>query len=274
MNENERRASLPAVQEFHAAIGDTYMNVIRFGRGKRTLVMLPGISLTPLEDSGAGVAAAYAALAQDYTVYLPDRRAVLAPHWRTEEMAEDVFTVLTQLGVTEADVYGVSHGGMMAMYLAAQHPDFVRKLVLCSTQCHATEKMLAFARRGIELIRERDVRGLNRHIFAHVYSEAYRAEYQEAFDALEGVGTREDCARYEVQLRACVEFDLTDRMGQIRCPTFVLGDENDRATGIEGCCEIVRYLSCESYFYDRYSHAVYDEAPDIKERIAAFLKRE
>ena len=273
MNDKEQRALLSTVQECDVPMEDTELHLIRFGAGKRDLVILPGISLTPLAGSGAGIAAAYAALASDYTVYLPDRRRVLAPHLRTAEMAEDVLSVLARFGVTEADVYGVSHGGMMAMYLAVQHPDFVHKLVVCSTQCHATEKMRTFARRGIELIREGDVRGLNRHIFAHVYSEAYRAQYQEAFDALEGVGTREDCARYEVQLRACVEFDLTDRMDEIHCPTFVLGDENDCATGIEGCREIVRYLSCESFFYDKYSHAVYDEAPDIKERIAAFLKK-
>ena len=271
MNENEQR-TLPAVEEFHAAIGDTYMNIIRFGTGKRNLVMLPGISLTPLEGSGAGIAAAYAGFTQDFTVYLPDRRAVLAPHWRTEEMAEDVFTVLTQLGVTEADVYGVSHGGMTALALAAQHPGFVHSLVLCSSQCRTTQKMYDFSMRGIELIRENDVRGLNRHIFEHVYSPAYRAQFKEAFDALEGVGTPEDCARYEVQLYACAELDLTDRMDAIRCPVLVLGDENDFVTGMEGSREIMRYLPCESYFYDKYSHAVYDESPDINKRIFAFLK--
>ena len=30
-------------------------------------------------------------------------------------------------------------------------------------------------------------------------------------------------------------------------------------------------LGCESYFYEGYSHAVYDEAKDIKEKIFDFF---
>lgn len=43
--------------------------------------------------------------------------------------------------------------------------------------------------------------------------------------------------------------------------------------GIEGSYEIADRLKCESYIYENYSHVVYDEADDIKEKILEFLGR-
>ena len=74
MNDSFQRALLASVREYCVEIEDTAIDVIRFGTGKRNLAILPGISLTALSGSGAGIAAAYAVLAQDYTVYLPDPR--------------------------------------------------------------------------------------------------------------------------------------------------------------------------------------------------------
>ena len=49
--------------------------------------------------------------------------------------------MLCTFGIQEADVYGVSQGGMMGLSLALAHPDLVRKLALCSTQARAGNVM-------------------------------------------------------------------------------------------------------------------------------------
>lgn len=52
---------------------------------------------------------------------------------RCEAIADDIDTLLQQLGRTQVDVLGYSFGGCVALRLAAQHPDRVRRLVLVST---------------------------------------------------------------------------------------------------------------------------------------------
>jgi len=52
---------------------------------------------------------------------------------RCEALADDVDTLLQQIGQTQVDVLGYSFGGCVALRLAAQHPDRVRRLVLVST---------------------------------------------------------------------------------------------------------------------------------------------
>ncbi len=51
---------------------------------------------------------------------------------RYETMADDVAALLGHLGIEQADVFGYSMGGGVAIRLAMQHPDLVRKLVSAS----------------------------------------------------------------------------------------------------------------------------------------------
>jgi pimeloyl-ACP methyl ester carboxylesterase len=49
-----------------------------------------------------------------------------------DQMAADVAGLLKQLGIDQADVFGFSMGGGVALRLAAEHPELVRKLVVVS----------------------------------------------------------------------------------------------------------------------------------------------
>jgi pimeloyl-ACP methyl ester carboxylesterase len=49
-----------------------------------------------------------------------------------EQMADDVAALLRHLGIEEADVFGYSMGGSVALQVAVRHPEVVRKLVVAS----------------------------------------------------------------------------------------------------------------------------------------------
>jgi pimeloyl-ACP methyl ester carboxylesterase len=49
-----------------------------------------------------------------------------------EQMAEDTVALLSHLGVERADLFGYSMGSAVALEIAIEHPDRVRKLVLAS----------------------------------------------------------------------------------------------------------------------------------------------
>jgi pimeloyl-ACP methyl ester carboxylesterase len=49
------------------------------------------------------------------------------------DLASDVVGLLQHLGVAQADVFGFSVGGAVALHLAIRHPDLVRKLIVSST---------------------------------------------------------------------------------------------------------------------------------------------
>ena len=77
------------------------------------------------------------ALAQSHSVIVPE----LEGHGRTadldrplsyEQMAEDVAVLLEQLEIKQADFFGYSLGGTVALQIAMRHPDLVHKLVVVS----------------------------------------------------------------------------------------------------------------------------------------------
>src|SRR5947208_4957827 len=49
-----------------------------------------------------------------------------------DQLAEDTAALLRHIGIEKADVFGYSLGAAVALYLALQHPEMVRKLVIAS----------------------------------------------------------------------------------------------------------------------------------------------
>jgi pimeloyl-ACP methyl ester carboxylesterase len=52
---------------------------------------------------------------------------------RIEQMAEDTAALLRQLKIKDADFFGYSMGGAIALRMAVQHPDLVRKVAIFGT---------------------------------------------------------------------------------------------------------------------------------------------
>ena len=59
--------------------------------------------------------------------------------YSTRDMAEDLAFGMQTLGITRAKVLGVSQGGMIAQYLAIDHPELVDRLVLAVTLSRPNE---------------------------------------------------------------------------------------------------------------------------------------
>lgn len=252
---------------------NTYMNVIKFGHGTKNMVMISGVSLCGSEGQGEAIENAYEIFSNDYTVYLFDRKKVLPENYLVADMAQDIFIALQKLNVHEADVLGASQGGMMALWLAINHPSFVKKLAVCSTSHRKNNSPENVLYEWMRLSKEHDVVALNRSFFKNVYSTSFLEKYREIIPELEKIGTDEDCDRFSILAEACIKFDVHDDLEKIKCPVLLLGDKNDKVFSVDNNYEMAEKLDSEIFIYDSYSHAVYDEAEDFKERVKDFFDR-
>jgi len=159
------------VMEQHIESDGTYMNVIKFGNGKKNLAVLSGVSLCGLEGMGEQLESALAEFSSDFTVYVFDRKKVLPACYTMEQMADDIYNCLCQLGVKKTSVYGASQGGMFAQILAVKHPEMVQNLVLCSTAAKIDAGGKVFSDWG-KAARAHDVVKLNSLFLDYVYSDA------------------------------------------------------------------------------------------------------
>ncbi len=106
----------------------------RHGTTGEPLLLLHGGLMT----SGLNWGAFLPVLSERYQVILVDLEGhghtpLIDRPLRYEQMADDVSTLLSELGVEQANVWGYSLGGGVALQFAIRHPDQVRKLVLAST---------------------------------------------------------------------------------------------------------------------------------------------
>ena len=79
----------------------------------------------------------YNFLCEDYRVYAVLREPIM-PHGATlQDMAGDYAAMFREEFGGPLDVIGVSTGGSIVQYLAADYPELVRRLVIHSSAYHA-----------------------------------------------------------------------------------------------------------------------------------------
>lgn len=257
--------------EQHIELNDTYMNVIRFGSGKKNLAVLSGVSLCGLEGLGPQLESALSVFSEDFTVYVFDRKKVLPEGYTMNQMTDDIYQCLKKLGVEKTSVYGASQGGMFGMILATEHPEMVEKLVLCSTTCSIDENQKVIAD-WEEASKAHDVVKLNTLFLDYVYSDNFKESIKDYIPDLIKQGTDADCDRFTVLLESMKGFNCRDNLKNIKCPVLLICDKQDKVFPYTAGIEIAKRLGCQHIVYDQYSHAVYDEAPDVKDKIAEFCR--
>ena len=251
------------------------MDFFRFGSGEKTLVILPGLSVQSVMGSADAVAEAYQLLADDFTIYLFDRRKELPASYSVYKMAQDTAAAMRALGLEDIYLMGVSQGGMMAMEIAIEDPELVHALVLGSTSACVTEDQYRAIGEWVQLARDGKATELYLAFGEALYPEEIFEQSRELLVEAAKTVTEEELERFVVLTEGTRGFDVSEELERIACPVLLLGSMDDRVLGAEASAQIAERLEgradFEFYMYDGYGHAAYDTAPDYKARILRFF---
>ena len=244
-----------------------------FGQGEKTMVMLPGVSVKDVAWSAGAVAAQYRLLTEKYTVWLFDRRTNISDGYSIADMAEDTAAVMEHLGLRDTYMLGASQGGMVAMCIAARHPELVRKLAVASSAARGNDFSDRVFSRWIELAEKKDRTELTRDFLSTCYSPASFEAMGNVFERLGRTFSDAELEHYAIITKALLGCSVMDELKMITCPMLNIGSTADRVFGEAGCREIAENSQCESYIYtEGYGHSVYDEAPDFTRRVFEFFE--
>ncbi len=251
------------------------MAYFQFGQGRETLVILPGLSVRSVMHSADAVAEAYRSLTNDFTIYVFDRREELPTGYSVFEMAEDTAAAFRALGLREVCLFGASQGGMIALAMAIRHPSAVKKLVLCSASACVTEAQYRTIEKWVRLAKAGKKEELYLAFGRDLYPRALFEQAREYLVEEAKAVTDADLKRFIILAEGTRGFDVADDFRKISCPVFAIGSEDDRVLGPDAAVQIARLNTRADFafqLYHGYGHAVYDTAPDFKERIRCFLK--
>lgn len=229
-------------------------------------------------------------------VYLDHRgngRSEAGPRdsWTLAQWGDDVRAFCEALGIERPIVLGVSFGGMAALAYATRHPEHPAKLILVSTEAAGT----SYRERRVELFERLggpEVGALARRRFIEGHTDAatldawvrlafphYTRKPRDPMVAQRVVRRPEVTQWFTRPGGEGQTFDFFPALSRIRCPTLVMGGEDDPMVPIECQIDIARALPAELVRFERFAdcgHGVLTDAPEralavIREFIALML---
>jgi 3-oxoadipate enol-lactonase len=153
---------------------------------------------------------------------VPEGRYALA------DLGRDALALLDRLGIARADVCGLSLGGMTAMWLAANAPDRVGRLVLCCTSAlYGPPEMWADR---AATVRAQGTGAIADATVARWVTSSFTAAHPAATKLLRDMIAATPAAGYAGACAAIEDMDLRSDLARIGAPTLVVAGADDPAT--------------------------------------------
>jgi 3-oxoadipate enol-lactonase len=145
------------------------------------------------------------------------------------DMGGDVRALLDSLAVERASFAGLSIGGMVGIWLAANAPERVERLALVCTAAHLPPPE-GWAQRAADVEQAGTVEVVLEGVLARWLTPAYAAAHPEAVEKLSGMLAATSPEAYAACCRALEKMDLRDDLQRIAAPTLVVAGAQDPST--------------------------------------------
>jgi proline iminopeptidase len=206
--------------------------------------------------------------------------------WTLAQWGDDVRAFCDALGIINPIVLGASFGGMVAMSYATRHPDHPSKLVLISTEAvggsYPERRVELFGRFGGAevgaLARRRflEVRGQPDQAWVDAWRRLAMPHYtrlpRDPDAARRAVGRPEVLQWFTRSEGESASFNMLAQLSGIRCPTLVLGGEDDPIHPIESQADIAKALPPHLVQFERFADCRHAVIPDAPERALAVIR--
>lgn len=254
----------------------TTMSYVCFGHGKKHLILLPGLSdgLMTVDGKALLLAKPYTLFFDQYTVFMFSRKEPMPDGYTIRDMASDQAKVLKKMGLNKVYVLGVSQGGMIAQYLAADHPELVKSMVLAVTAPSCNDIIRKNITHWISLAEASDHKSLMIDNATKSLSPVYLKKYQKLYPVIGWIGKPKSYDRFIKNAKAILHFDAIEEIQNISCPVLIIGGHDDQIVGIEASYEIKKQIkNSQLYIYQGLGHGAYEEAPDFNQKVFHFFEK-
>ncbi len=256
-------------------IGGSEMNYVSFGRGDKSLVIIPGLSdgLKTVKGTGAILWFSYRFLAKDYRVSVFSRKNLLEPGYTTRGMATELAVAMDKLNISSAYVMGVSQGGMIAQWLAIDYPEKVERLAIVISLSRQNETIQQVIANWIQMVREKRYNELAVDMMEKSHTDSYLKRVRPFYWLIKMLSKPQSQQRFLIQAESCRTHNAYGELSAIKCPTLVIGGGTDR---IVGGAEVQQEMAdaianSRLHIYPDLGHGAYIEADDFGDRIYDFF---
>lgn len=190
-----------------------------------------------------------------------------------EQLAEDLYGLLTGLGIAETHFVGLSMGGMIGQVFALKHPQMLRSLVLCDTTSRFPADALSVWDERILTVVARGMEPMVEPTLHRWFTTPFRKQHHDVLDKVRAMLRSTPPKGYIGCCHAIPRINTSERLREIRCPALVIVGEEDPGVPVATARAIHAALpSAELAVIPSASHLCNIEQPEAFNRtLLAFL---
>lgn len=190
--------------------------------------------------------------------------------WSYEAWGDDVRAFCEALEIEKPIVMGSALGATIAIAYATRHPDHPGRLILCSASAQWRQDRIlnALERLGGKKAREaaeRHFQNPDDRTLAEYARQCFPLFNRKPIPAERGSRTVSNMEPFSSAASHLTSYDFLPALARIRCPTLILGAEDDPAPTIEDSEDIVAALPRHLVRFERFpncGHGILNDSPD------------
>jgi 3-oxoadipate enol-lactonase len=193
-----------------------------------------------------------------------------------EGHAADLGQLLEHLGIEKAHLAGLSHGAKVALSYAAQSPEHVDGLVLCSISATLSLRARLFLESWLEILKEIGIEAMIWASLPVVFGEKFLKRSESILDGIVRAAVKRNSKEaLMAHIEAMISYPPLSRMvGSLSVPSLVISGSEDPLVSEEGARQLAGLCGGEHRHLSGVGHSVPAEAPDVfNKTVLEFLSR-
>ncbi|HET7680703.1 MAG TPA: alpha/beta fold hydrolase, partial [Xanthobacteraceae bacterium] len=154
-----------------------------------------------------------------------------------ERFGRDALAIMDSLGLDKVHWCGLSMGGMVGQWLAANAPYRIDKLILSNTSAYFPDKQRWNDR--IKAVREKGVGAVADAVMNLWFTADFRAREPETVARFKEMLSATPVEGYLAACEAIRDMDLRELLQKITAPTLIIAGKHDQSTPLDGA-EFIR----------------------------------
>jgi 3-oxoadipate enol-lactonase len=190
-------------------------------------------------------------------------------HISLKRHVSDLKDLLEYLPVDRAHLVGISHGAWVALAFAAEFPELVDHLVLCSLSARTNDRSRTIIRSWLEILRLSGMKAMAWAALPTVFGNSFLNQHQKILDKIvDAVVLRNSKTSLIAQLDAALQYPAPERMAEnIHQPALVIAGAEDPIVDPADVRLLAALCKARHEEIPGIGHSIPAEAPRIFEKM-------
>ena len=187
---------------------------------------------------------------------------IFSTPYSIELLATDILDLLDHLDIHSCHFIGLSLGSMIGLWLGANSPDRIKRMVLAGASAKV-KNSAAFDKR-ISHVKKLGLPSMFKELDSRWYADGFAAKHPVIVKAVRTMVAKTPIDGYIAATIAVRDFDITAQLTDIQAPVLLITGANDKATPLSEAKFISnKCLNAELLILENASHLAMVEKPKL-----------